>query len=37
MIGCIFCLQVDGPMTGGTFNLGGGGAHMQLFMVPYHT
>ena len=24
-------------MTGGTFNLGGGGAHMQLFMVPYHT
>ena len=25
-------------MTGATFNLvGGGGAHMQLFMVPYHT
>ena len=24
-------------MTGGTFNLGGGEAHMQLFMVPYHT
>ena len=29
VIGCIFCLQVDGPITGGLVSGGGEGAYIR--------
>ena len=35
MTGCVFCLQVGGPITGKLISWGGGGVHKRKFTVPF--